>query len=141
MSSKAIATKGQRFAAYFIDQIIAFMIPSGIITAYVTSLKLPQDQLLKVSIITQAGIFLFAFIVYYPGLTMLMEATIGKKLLGIKVASADGEELSLIQIFLRECVFRLLGTIIFGSIWLFFNDRNRTSWDIMAKSIVVKADE
>lgn len=141
MSQKTIATKGQRFAAYFIDQIIAFMIPSFFISSYVTSLKLPQDQFLKVSMITQGGLFLFAYIVYYPGLTMLMEATFGKKMLGIKVASADGEELGLFQIFLRECVFRLLGTVIFGSIWLFFNDRNRTSWDIMAKSIVIKSDD
>jgi len=55
----------------------------------------------------------------------------GKMILGIRVVANNFEKLSIGKTLLRESFGRLLSVIVFGHLWIFFNGKNKTSWDYM----------
>lgn len=67
--------------------------------------------------------------------------TLGKKLLGIKVISADGNKLTFGQVVLRELVGKIASGIIFdiGYIWAGFDPQKQAWHDKIAKTFVIKA--
>ena len=65
--------------------------------------------------------------------------TIGKKLLKMKVIYEKNEKsLSAWTIFLREFIGKLFSGIVFGYIWLFFNNEKKEAWDYLSGTIVIK---
>lgn len=77
---------------------------------------------------------------YYIFMTDRYQATLGKKLLGLKVVSEDFSKASLGNIILRETVGKLISSIILliGYIMVAFNTRKRALHDIISGTVVIK---
>lgn len=86
-------------------------------------------------------------LLYFPLFTIFFGATPGKMLMGLRVdalpsdAMIDSEPLTPAWIFLRETLGKVIGSLLLGGAWIFFNHRKRAAWDFFAKSYVVQTDE
>ncbi len=82
-----------------------------------------------------------ASIVYYVFMISKYGATVGKKLMKIRVQNIDtGANLTFVEAILREFIGKLLSSIIFllGYFWMLWDPKKQTWHDKIAKSIVVQ---
>lgn len=79
---------------------------------------------------------------YFVFMTYKYEATIGKRLVGIKVLSDKAEKLTLGQVILREVLGKILSTITLtiGYIMAGFTERKQALHDKIADTVVVYKD-
>jgi uncharacterized RDD family membrane protein YckC len=96
-----------------------------------TGFKLIQSFVYIAQIIAQ--------ICYFVILTNKRQATIGKRLLGLKVLSEEGSTISLGKIILRETIGKLVSGIILGIGFLMaaFTSKKQALHDIMSGSVVI----
>lgn len=80
--------------------------------------------------------------VYYVWMTNSTQSTLGKKLVGIKVQSVDGQKLSLGKVIIRETIGKLLSAITLGIGYIMaaFTEKKQGLHDFMAKSVVIYKD-
>ncbi len=80
---------------------------------------------------------------YFIVLTNKRQATIGKRLLGLRVVREDGRPLSLGKIILRETIGKLVSGIIIGVGYLMvaFTKKKQALHDIMSGSVVISNPE
>lgn len=89
-----------------------------------------------------AVIKVFGYIVlslYYVWLTYKKGATFGKRVVGIRVVSADGRRMDLSQVLMREIVGKFISniTILVGYLMAGFTKRRQALHDKMASTLVV----
>lgn len=132
-----LATRWERLGASLLDLILIYII--CFIIGFFGALALQlSGQAVNTGVFFWIG-FGFPYLIYYPVTTILWKATPGKLALKIKVVSDNFEALTPGRIYFRESVGRLIGSCLFGAIWIFFNKKNKTAWDLFAKSLVIKA--
>jgi uncharacterized RDD family membrane protein YckC len=122
------ATFLRRFGALFLDFLVLLIayIPFAAV-AYLTK---------QFAIVYLFNIVSLAYFIFF---TWKYGATLGKKWLKIKVVSANGKPLSLIQVILREVVGKALSGMVFylGYLWMLW-DKDRQTWhDKIAGTYVV----
>ena len=80
--------------------------------------------------------------IYFIVMTNKKGATLGKKILGLKVVSETGEKLSLGKIILRETIGKFVSGLIFsiGFLMAAFTEKKQGLHDKMAGSLVVYED-
>ncbi len=71
---------------------------------------------------------------------IFLGATLGKKMFRMKVISEQGGELSFWTVFLRECIGKPFSVIVLGSLWIFFNKKNKEAWDYLSRTVVIRDD-
>lgn len=149
MSEQELATRGQRLAAVIIDGIIG-----GIVSVIILTILLPivgldslsTDGGIGFSIIVMA-INLGVFLLINGKLLSSNGQTIGKKLMGIKIATLSGGVLSLKDVLLRRYlppmvvgIIPVVGAIAcLADILCIFREDRRCIHDLIAGTRVVKA--
>ena len=140
-----------RLVAVLIDGIILGII-SGIVQAVfggvfgVALLTGPQEPSP-----TTAGLFVGIFgamvfiivaidIVYYVGLTATYGATVGKRVLGLKVVDTNGQKIGFGKAALREVIGKWISGLVFGLgyLWVAFDEKKQGWHDKIAQTYVVK---
>ena len=124
------ATFLQRLAAFFIDSIILYI---GSIPFYYLlhdpTISFNQATLLPRAVIT---------VIYNVFMIMHGGSTIGKRVLGIKVVSENGQPLTLMQAFLREFLGKsIFGVLIIGYLWMLFDQKKQCWQDKMGGTVVI----
>lgn len=153
-----------RFGAWVIDSIIVgipLLVLSNIIFAlFVNSMEIPEELLIDparietlsdaeiLSIIgpmmvaffgTMAVCLLFSLFYYSLLHSSKWQATIGKKLLGLKVTDKNGNRLSFWRSLGRYIVSSLLsGILLIGFILAAFTEKKQALHDLIVGSFVVK---
>ena len=126
----------KRFIAAMIDGVI-----SQVIT--IASIKFLVEPVFDTNLlVTILASYVVAFF-YWVLMPIKLEATPGKKVMGLRIVRADqGTELSIGQMVLRELVGKLIGYIalFIGYLWAFFDKPERRAWhDMIGKTRVVEA--
>jgi len=124
---------GKRFVAYIIDGIIL-----SLIYAFVFFIFLPVYGVFAITI--ASPILLFGGIIYY--VTMeggSWHATLGKRAMGLYVASADGSGITYSKAILRF-IGKLLSGLIFGIGYLMgiFSEKKQCLHDMIADTYVLE---
>jgi uncharacterized RDD family membrane protein YckC len=119
-----LASLGSRFIAFFIDVLI-LLIPGGLL--HVT--------------VPFAGPVVMGFF-YYPILhASPMQATLGKKVMGIMVTDSAGGQLTLSMAVLRYFVEAASSCLCFiGHFLALFTERRQAVHDLVADSLVVRGE-
>ena len=130
----APSNKNKRFVAFIIDGII-----SGVCTKLIEAGITNGFHFKNPSV---ASVFTYCLVVsvYWVGVTVLMGATPGKKIMGLRIVREDHSlDLSIGQLFFRETVGRLLSTLPFflGYLWVSWDKERKTFHDMLAKTRVV----
>lgn len=124
----------ERLLAGIIDEII-------LITIYLILYGVLQHLNFKIpSVIyftsTAIGIIYNIWLVYWKG------ATIGKKIMKIKVVRSSYEKVSLSKVILRETIGKWLSKIFnLGYLWVLIDEKRQAWHDKLADTFVVKVDE
>jgi uncharacterized RDD family membrane protein YckC len=118
-----------RFAAYFIDYIIASML-AATISAIFYAIGLD---------ILGALVYLVAWFGYFIILTYEKNATWGKMAVGISVVSEDKEKLSIGKVILRETAGKIVSSLILciGYIMAGLSENKQALHDKIAKTYVI----
>lgn len=128
---------GVKYAS-FPERFLASLI-DGILVAVVTNVALAvfggQDAPGFVTIVLQV-----ATVAYYVYFISQQGATLGKKVLKIRVQKESGQNLTLVDAILREVVGKFISTIVLflGFFWMLWDPQKQTWHDKLAKSVVVK---
>ena len=119
-----LSTISSRFVAFCLDLVVLFL-PAGLL-----QLGVPF-----------AGPLLLGFF-YFPVLhASPMQATLGKKVMRIKVTDSLGNRLSISMAILRYVVAAASGALFFlGHLVAFFSKRHQAVHDLVADSIVVNGE-
>lgn len=142
--------------ASFFSRVIAYIIDMFILSAILTLLTylgflsfigidydISQLQDASYSIMNNRGYMLFSLIlgiIYYASLhSSKWQATIGKKIVKIKVTTLEGRRINFVRAAIRYIVMFLFSNILFiGYLLALFTSRKQTLHDLIAKTIVVK---
>lgn len=140
------ASFGERFLALLLDSFV--LIPVAIVIAIIfTPIKLAvaDNALLKnlISLIVQITSFVISSI-YYVYFTGSSGATIGKRVMKIKVIKVDGSVPGYTTAFLREVVGKFVSgaTILLfgiGYLWMLWDPQKQCLHDKIASTFVVKS--
>lgn len=134
-----------RFAAYLIDFVIV-MFALGIVNVFMN----PFMEALKDTPFGKEILFQYTFadifeyiltMVYFIALTYFTGATLGKKVLNLKVVSAEKDEkLKLFNVVYREVIGRYFSDFLggIGYLAVVFNDEKKAIHDMLADTKVVK---
>ena len=147
----ALAGRGARLGAFFLDAIIAGCLIYGPLLVTVPFTRLTEggldDNELVATVLGIGGLGMLVGFIVWVVITVRLVArngqTIAKKLLGIKVVRSDGSPASLGRIFwLRNVVNGLISIIPLYSlidILFIFSDERQCLHDKIADTIVVEA--
>lgn len=136
----------QRIVAYLIDGLILNVILAVILgPAFVLGVLLLEVAEVLGFLIWMGGIGLWlAVVVYY---SFLMEGhlgrTVGKAAMGLVVVGEDGSQCTYVQSILRNLLWIVDGLGVFPlvvALIVFITDRNQRVGDIVAKTVVVRAE-
>jgi uncharacterized RDD family membrane protein YckC len=84
--------------------------------------------------------FLLVAAFYWVGLTLIMGATPGKKLMGLRIVNVDQSlDVDFTKLLLRETVGRVISALplCLGYLWVSWDKERRTFHDMIAKTRVV----
>lgn len=136
-----------RMLAIIIDSLIinAGFIILGFIIDYVMVIILNYFGITDEETVSDiiGGTIYFFYVLFFPAyfifLTYKYQSTIGKKILGIKVVSADESNLTLGRIIKRETIGKILSSLFFGFGFLMaiFTKNKQALHDKIAKTFVV----
>lgn len=129
----APSNKNKRFVAFIIDGLIAGVC-AKVLETFVT-------RGFHFNPIT-ASVFNYALVVafYWVGLTLLMGATPGKKIMGLRIVRADHSlDVGIGQLLFRESIGRLISAAPFclGYLWVSWDKERKTFHDMLSKTRVV----
>jgi uncharacterized RDD family membrane protein YckC len=130
-----------RFAAAFLDWVLI-----GIIAAAIGNLfgvEPTSSANGTVNFQPAAGPFVLVELVYFTWFHATSAGqSIGNKIMGLRVLDADtGRPLPYVRAFTRALVSNLSALVFFlGYLWMLWEPRKRTWHDIVANSLVVRAD-
>ncbi len=134
-----------RFLAAILDSVIV-AIPLAIVVEVVTFIIAGSwEEYIKPSTGFSTLLILMMFLqivliyTYFVVFTYKRQATIGKKLLGLRVVSVDGVPLSLWKVILRETIGKIVSMIILyiGYLMIAFTAKKQGLHDKMAGSVVL----
>ena len=145
----------QRYASFF-KSVIAYFVDGFIWTAILyglanlgvlkiiglDSIRMMEDA--AGTLTANSGymvVLLVLNIVYYATFqSSHWQATIGKKLMRIKLETLDGNRVGFAKASLRQFIMiSLSGILYIGYIMMFFNEKKQTLHDLAAKTVVVEA--
>ncbi len=128
-------TIGRRVIAYLIDIFIISMI--GVAAWFV---GLMTFGLLLFIIIPLLTILPFAY--HSLMIAANNQATFGQSIMGLKVVSQNGEKVEILQAIILTALFYASLTFTGGIIliWCLFDDKQRCLHDILAGTLMVRAD-
>ena len=126
----------QRVGASLIDTVIVFIVQFVISFAMIAMLGSNTSSQAVSQLL--AMIVGFAYFIYF---TFKDGATVGKKILKIKVVRADGQKLTILGVILRETVGKFASSIVLGLgyLWVIWDSKKQGWHDKIAQTIVVKA--
>ncbi|MBT8219089.1 MAG: RDD family protein [Bacteroidia bacterium] len=150
ISDSDLASRGKRLVAFLIDNFpITFLIALvyfrffGFEEVYMTYLEDPTDEESKSAFIRLRNQVRDISFFLYLSYCILMEgselqATLGKRIMKIKVVHHSGQPLSLIQAVNRN-ISKILSSIVYsiGFIWILFDKKHQGWHDKIAKTYVV----
>ena len=125
---------GPRFLALLIDAIIV-----GVVIGVLTGIGAATRDAALISIFSLIGSLLA--ILYFFVLEATMGATLGKRLMGLRVVKEDGSPISWTESIIRNLlriVDGLFGYLV-GAIIVWNTQRRQRLGDIVAHTVVVKA--
>ncbi|WP_316805169.1 RDD family protein [Pedobacter nototheniae] len=128
----------QRLLASVIDHFLIFIIYSLIIlTSYIFIEG--KDERIMAFVAPLPVIFIFKLIYGSFAESSAKQATIGKRLLSIKVTNMEGSRVSIAISFIRN-FSKILSVIpvFFGYLYSFLNKKNQCWHDIAANTLVIK---
>jgi len=139
--SSAYATTWKRVVAVFVDGIILKVLSAAVFMA-VLAVSSPADSPVIESFfeLLDPGLSLLMYLAYYTVLeSSEAQATLGKRLVGIRVTDLEGRRLSFGRAFGRACA-RFLSYLSFGIGLLIqpFTERKQALHDLLAGTIVVR---
>ena len=131
---------GRRLVATIVDVIII-----GILFGVISGLfSIPQDpgqDSFEVLGTTNIASFLISLL-YYVGLEATTGATIGKRLLGLRVVMADGSPIDWTSSIIRN-VLRIIDFLpafyLLGAIFVWSTEKNQRIGDLGANTVVIRA--
>ncbi|WP_231425115.1 MULTISPECIES: RDD family protein [Pedobacter] len=128
----------QRLLASVIDHFIIFGIYSVIILCSFVFIE-GKDQRIMAFLIPFPSIFAFKLLYGSIAESSTAQATIGKKLLNIKVTDLEGSRVSFGRSLARNLskIFSVI-PVFFGYLYSFLNKKNQCWHDIAADSLVIK---
>jgi uncharacterized RDD family membrane protein YckC len=156
----------RRIAAFTIDWILVslvlnfLLIPAGLVLGMVSGISISslfsieeimqtlplmaplQVMSLLIGVLLVLLVSLIIWHLYFILMEYKFKATIGKKVLGLKVISLDSETLSYKQCLVRE-IFRSYSDVplIFpGIVCMFMSKRKQRLGDILTETMVIKGD-
>ncbi|MEH6940291.1 RDD family protein [Bacillus sp. JJ722] len=145
------ASFGRRLAAYVIDGLILSVIVSilgavGVLSFFGVNFDASQLQDPTYSIANNKGYLYATFLIGMLYYTILQsskwQATIGKKLLGMKVVTLEGERISFIRALIRHLVMFSISSIFYiGFIMALFTKKKQALHDLLAKTLVIKVQK
>lgn len=125
------ASFGQRALAYIIDGFIVLFLS----VPFYFLLNDSRYSFNQVTLLPRLVIGLM----YNTYLLSRNGATVGKRLAGIRVVSADGSPLSGKQAFLREFLGKsVMGMFVIGFFWMLFDAKKQCWQDKIAGTLVVR---
>ena len=131
---------GRRLVATIVDAIIIgvlFGVISGIFSVQ-QGLMADSVELLGTSNIVSV----LVSIIYYAGLEATTGATIGKRLLGLRVVMADGSPIDWTSSIIRN-VLRIIDFLpafyLLGAIFVWSTEKNQRIGDLGANTVVIRA--
>lgn len=133
------ATFGQRLGAFIIDCLIVFAIAFGVgVLLGIASAAAGIEEIDRGLSNLLGNLVTW---IYFVGFTMTQGATIGKKVLGLRVQHVNtGQNLNFVQALLREVLGRFLSAIPIGLgyFWMLWDGKKQTWHDKLGTSVVVK---
>jgi uncharacterized RDD family membrane protein YckC len=130
----APSNKNKRFVAFIIDGFIAG------VCAKLFEVAITNGFHFKNAALAAGFNYLLVVGVYWIGLTLLMGATPGKKIMGLRIVQVDHSlQLSFGQLLLRETLGRFLSALplCLGYLWVSWDKERRTFHDMISKTRVV----
>ncbi|MBD3106917.1 RDD family protein [Bacillus sp. AGMB 02131] len=137
-----------RVGAYFIDLLIVSSILTlltylGVLSFFGIDYDISQLSDTAYSINNNRGYMLITIIIgiaYYAGLqSSKWQATIGKRMMKIKVTTMDGRRIGFIRAVVRYIVMFGLSNILFiGYLLALFTKKNQALHDLIARTLVIK---
>ncbi|UKT64352.1 RDD family protein [Pedobacter mucosus] len=128
----------QRLLATVIDHFLIFMIYCILILFSYNFIQ-EKDQRILIFLTLFPSIFIFKLVYGSFAEAAKNQATVGKKLINIKVTDLEGSRISLSTSFIRN--FSKIVSIIpiyFGYLYSFLNKKNQCWHDIAANTLVIK---
>ncbi len=126
-----------RLLASAIDWFILF----GIVAIIELLLVLSLDDRSKTIMVIGAGLLLLPILnfVYHIYMEFKLQATIGKRLMNIKVTNMQGLAPSFTEVFFRNLAKIIsTGLFFFGYLYCFLNKKQQCLHDLMANTLVIK---
>lgn len=128
-------------AAPFADRVVAFSLDYALFAAlFFLSMKLAfpsHPPLLNPHGMKWAFLWMALFVLYSAWFSSEGRVSLGKRLLGLRVVTLDGEPLSLTQGAGRSAGYLLSAIGSLGFLWMLANRAKQTWHDILVGSIVV----
>jgi uncharacterized RDD family membrane protein YckC len=129
----APSNKNKRFVAFIIDGLIAGVFTKVLETFVTRGFNFNP---------TAASLFTYALVIvfYWVGLTLLMGATPGKKIMGLRIVRVDHSlDVGIGQLLFRESMGRIISTLPFclGYVWISWDKERKTFHDMLSKTRVV----
>ena len=134
-----IAGFNERFIAYLIDTL-----PFVFLNYYTLTFAIKNNYIIYSDPITSKWKWgwILLFIIYETIFTSGGRVTLGKKIMGIRVVSRNGENLSILKSFLRVMGYFISSlTINLGYIIALFNKKRISLHDFIASSMVIRTRE
>jgi uncharacterized RDD family membrane protein YckC len=151
VEEEAVAEVEEREYAGFVTRVIAFALDAavidgaailvGVVVALVFSV-LPVSHGVKTAVVAAGGVaFVLWWVVYFVTFWTTTGQTPGNRAMHIRVVRAGGGTLNL-----RHSVLRLAGLVLslpllWGFVPIFVDDRRRGAFDVLAGTVVVRADQ
>jgi uncharacterized RDD family membrane protein YckC len=153
-----LASWSSRVAATLIDLALLLLGAVAIVGLFALVFVTGDVTAGTVSVLVGALVAVFALtvaVLLYPPLAMARwdGRTLGKRLCGIRVVRVSGEPMDLGSAFLREVAIKWIGIVVVGSsftfglaplvdvLWPLWDGERRAVHDILARTLVVEAEE
>ncbi len=141
----SIASPGARFSAFLIDIVFLLILHFSLLLVLGSALEHSLGSSIRQETFNStmhnfSGALKWISPIYFIFLTYFYQATLGKKLLGLKVITADNKRLTFLTVILREVIGKFISTlvILLGFVWIIF-DKERQGWhDKIANTLVVR---
>ena len=131
----------KRFAAFLIDNLILSMAITGVAGLGIIDIASGgQGTGSYVSAPYLIATIIISALYYILLHSSTWQATIGKRFMGIKVATVSGEQVTVGRAALRFIVMEVVSTILYiGYFFMFFTQKKQTLHDLAAKTVVINA--
>ena len=131
----------KRFAAFLIDNLILSMAITGVASLGfidIASGSQAQGAASYVSGPYMAAVVIISGLYYILLHSSKWQATIGKRFVGIKVATDSGEQVTVGRAAIRFIVMEVVSSILYiGYFFMFFTQKRQTLHDLAAKTVVI----